>query len=162
MRLDLGGKTVELIHPGLNHADDATVMLFPAERVLFATEFLADALVTDDIHSMPSACGPFDGSPLSEWIRSYRTVEDLDFDILAPGHGALFGKSDVTDTREYFEDLVAAVSAGMAAGHSMDELMHTIRLDKYEDWVNYERLLPDNIEAAYNNLKLYRRRPGSL
>jgi glyoxylase-like metal-dependent hydrolase (beta-lactamase superfamily II) len=156
MSLTLGGKTVELIHPGLNHADDATVMLFPEERVLFATEFLADALVTDDIHSLPSACGPFDGSPLSEWIRSYRTVEDLDFDILAPGHGALFEKSDVTDTREYFEDLAAAVSAGMAAGHSMEELMQTIRLDKYEDWVHYERLLPDNVEAAYNNLKLYR------
>ena len=156
MRLTLGGKTVELIHPGLNHADDATVMLFPEERVLFASEFLADALVTDDIHSLPSACGPFDGSSLSEWIRSYRTVEDLDFDILAPGHGALFKKSDVTDTREYFEDLTAAVSAGMAAGHSMEELMRTIRLDKYKDWVNYERLLPDNIEAAYNNLKLYR------
>jgi len=156
MRLDLGGKTVELIHPGLNHADDATVMLFPEERVLFASEFLADALVVDDIHSLPSACGPFDGSPLSEWIRSYRTVEDLDFDILAPGHGALFKKSDVTDTREYFEDLTAAVSAGMAAGHSMEELMQTIRLDKYKDWVHYERLLPDNVEAAYNNLKLYR------
>lgn len=156
MRLDLGGKTVELIHPGLNHADDATVMLFPEERVLFATEFLADALVTSDIHSLPSACGPFDGSPLAEWIRSYRTVEQLDFDILAPGHGALFEKSDVTDTREYFEDLVAAVSSGMAAGHSMEELMQTIRLDKYKGWMHYERLLPDNVEAAYNNLKLYR------
>jgi glyoxylase-like metal-dependent hydrolase (beta-lactamase superfamily II) len=156
MRLELGGKVIELIHPGLNHSDDATVVLFPEDRVAFATEFLADALVTDDIHSLPSACGPFDGSPLSEWIRSYRTVEALEFDILAGGHGVLFGKPDVTDTREYFEDLVEAVSAGMAAGHSMQELMQTIRLDKYRDWVNYERLLPDNIEAAYNNLKLYR------
>lgn len=156
MRLELGGKSVELIHPGVNHADDATVMLFPEERVLFATEFLADALVTKDIHSLPSACGPFDGSPLSEWIRSYRTVEDLDFDVLAPGHGVLFKKSDVTDTREYFEDLVDAVSAGMAAGRSKEELMRTVRLDKYKDWAHYERLLPDNIEAAYNNLKLYR------
>jgi hypothetical protein len=156
MRITLGGKTVELIYPGQNHADDATVMLFPEERVVFASEFLADALVVDDIHSLPSACGPFDGSPLSEWIRSYRTVEELDFDVLAPDHGALFRKSDVTDTREYFEDLTAAVSAGMAAGHSMEELMQTIRLDKYEDWVHYERLLPANIEAAYNNLKLYR------
>src|SRR5262245_33540183 len=32
MRIELGGKTVELVHPGLNHSDDATVMLFPAER----------------------------------------------------------------------------------------------------------------------------------
>lgn len=156
MQIVLGGKTVELVHPGLNHSDDATVMLFPDERVLFATEFLADALVTDDMHSLPSACGPFDGSPLAEWIRSYRTVEALDFDVLAPGHGALFTKADVTDTRIYFEDLVAAVNEGMAAGLSVDELEESIDLAQYADWQFYERLLPNNIEAAYQNLKLYR------
>lgn len=156
MRIELGGKVVELIHPGLNHSDDATVMLFPAERVVFATEFLADALVTDEIRSLPSACGPFDGSPLAEWIESYRTVEALDFDVLAGGHGALFEKSDVTDTRRYFEDLVSAVSAGMAQGKSLEELKETLQLEGYEDWANYERLRPNNIEAAYYNLELYR------
>jgi glyoxylase-like metal-dependent hydrolase (beta-lactamase superfamily II) len=156
MRIELGGKVVELVHPGLNHADDATVMLFPAERVVFATEFLADALVTDDIHSLPSACGPFDGSALAEWIKSYRTVEALDFDIVAPGHGAVFDKSGVTQTRQYFEDLVAAVSAGMAAGKSLDELKDTVLLENYKDWANYERLRANNIEAAYHNLMLYR------
>jgi glyoxylase-like metal-dependent hydrolase (beta-lactamase superfamily II) len=156
MRIELGGKRVELVHPGLNHSDDATVMLFPDERVVFATEFLADALVTDDIRSLPSACGPFDGSPLADWIASYRSVEALDFDILAPGHGALFAKSDVTDTRRYFEDLVAAVSAGMAEGKSLDELKETLQLEGYEDWAHYERLRSNNIEAAYRNLTLYR------
>ncbi|HEY8519386.1 MAG TPA: MBL fold metallo-hydrolase [Gammaproteobacteria bacterium] len=157
MRIELGGKVVELVHPGLNHSDDATVMYFPAERVVFATEFLADALVTDDIRSLPSACGPFDGSPMDEWIRSYRTVEALDFDLLAGGHGApLFSKADVTATREYFEDLKAAVSAGIAAGKSLEELEAALELPKYRDWANYERLRAQNIEAAYRNLKLYR------
>ena len=45
MRIELGGKVVELVHPGPNHSDDATVMLFPGERAAFATEFIADALV---------------------------------------------------------------------------------------------------------------------
>jgi glyoxylase-like metal-dependent hydrolase (beta-lactamase superfamily II) len=157
MRIELGGKVVELVHPGLNHSDDATVMLFPAERVLFATEFLADALVTTDIHSLPSACGPFDGNPLAEWIESYRTVEGLDFDVLAGGHaGTLFTKADVTATREYFEDLVAEVSAGIAAGRSLEELKESVRLEKYSGWQNYERLRAYNVEAAYRNLKLYR------
>jgi glyoxylase-like metal-dependent hydrolase (beta-lactamase superfamily II) len=156
MRIELGGKTVELMHPGLNHSDDATVMYFPAERVVFATEFLADALVTDDIHSLPSACGPFDGSPLADWIASYRAVEALDFDVLAPGHGALFKKSDVTDTRHFFEDLRDAVSAGMAAGKPLEELERTITLDKYRSWANYDRLRVRNIDAAYRNLQLYR------
>lgn len=157
MLIELGGKRVELIHPGRNHSNDATVMLFSEERVLFATEFLADALVTDDIHSLPSACGPFDGSPLSEWIRSYRTVEELDFDIVAGGHGrVLFDKAAVTATRIYFEDLVAAVSGAMADGLSLEAMQESITLDQYADWVNYDRLLKDNIEAAYLNLKLYR------
>jgi glyoxylase-like metal-dependent hydrolase (beta-lactamase superfamily II) len=157
MQIELGGERVELIHPGLNHSDDATVMLFPAERVLFATEFIADALVTDNIHSLPSACGPFDGSPLAEWIKSYRTVEALDFDILVGGHGrVLFDKQAVTDTRIYFEDLRAAVEDAMSKGQSLAEMQQSIRLEQYADWVNYDRLLKDNIEAAYLNLKLYR------
>lgn len=157
MLIELGGKRVDLIHPGLNHSDDATVMLFPEERVLFATEFIADALVTDNIRSLPSACGPFDGSAMSEWIGSYRTVEALDFDILAGGHGrALFDKQGVTDTRIYFEDLAAAVSAAMGEGLTLEEMQETIRLEAYSGWVNYERLRANNIEAAYLNLKLYR------
>ena len=153
MRIDLGGRTVEVIHPGLNHSDDATVMYFPAERVVFATEFLADALVTTSMRSMPSACGAFDGHPLAEWIRSYRTVEALDFDILAPGHGALFRKADVTEARQFFEDLRGEVSAGMAAGKSLDELKKTITLEKYKDWAYFARLREANIAAAYENLK---------
>jgi len=157
LQIELGGKRVELIHPGRNHSNDATVMLFPDERVLFATEFIADALVTDDIHSLPSACGPFDGSPIDEWIRSYRTVEALDFDVVAGGHGrVLFDKQGVTDTRIYFENLKAAVSGAMAAGLGLEEMQETILLDQYSGWVNYDRLLKDNIEAAYLNLKLYR------
>lgn len=156
MTLELGGRSVELVFPGLNHADDATVMHFPEERVVFATEFLADALVTDEIRSLPSACGPFDGTPLSEWIESYRTVEQIDFDILAPGHGAVFDKSGVTATREYFEDLTDAVSSAMAEGVPLEEMKRTLTLDQYSGWENYERLLPANIEAAYENLKLYR------
>jgi glyoxylase-like metal-dependent hydrolase (beta-lactamase superfamily II) len=157
MRIELGGKVVELVHPGANHSDDATVMLFPEERALFATEFLVDALVTDNPRSLPSACGPFDGSPLAEWIESYRTVEALDFEVLVTGHGApLSDKSLVRETREYFELLRNEVAAGMAAGKTLAELKDSVRLEPYRGWANYERLRADNVEAAYRNLLLYR------
>jgi glyoxylase-like metal-dependent hydrolase (beta-lactamase superfamily II) len=152
MRISLGGRTVELIHPGLNHSDDATVMLFHDERVLFATEFLADALVTSNPRSLPSACSAFDRHPLSEWIRSYRTVEALDFDRVAPGHGDVFDKAVVTETREYFEHLVAQVSAGIRSGRPLPELRESISLERYKTWANYERLRRMNVEAAYLNL----------
>jgi len=152
MRLTLGGKVVELVHPGLNHADDMTVMYFPAERAVFAVDFLADALVTTNPRSLPSACGAFDRHPLAEWIRSYRSVEALDFDRVAPGHGDVFDKAVVTETREYFEYLVAQVSAGIRAGRPLADLVESVTLDRYKGWANYERLRRMNVEAAYLNL----------
>jgi glyoxylase-like metal-dependent hydrolase (beta-lactamase superfamily II) len=158
MRLTLGGKTVELIHPGKNHSDDATVLYFPAERVVFATEFISDVSLpaTGSPLAFPSACGPFDGSPLSEWIRSYRTVEALDFDIFAGGHGAVAAKADVTANREFFEDLVAQVSAGMSQGKSLAELQQTLLFEKYRDWAGYAQRRAPTIASAYHNLQLYR------
>jgi glyoxylase-like metal-dependent hydrolase (beta-lactamase superfamily II) len=157
MVLTLGGKRIELVHPGLNHSDDATVIVFPSEHAAFATEFIADALVTDDIHSLPSACGAFDGNPLADWIKSYRAVESLDFDVLLTGHGApLLDRTAVRETREYFEYLRDQVSAGMAAGRSLEDLKQNLTLERYKDWANYERLRAYNVEAAYLNLKLYR------
>lgn len=157
MRIELGGKVVELVHPGRNHSNDATVMVFPQERAAFATEFIADALVGPNARSLPSACGPFDGSPLSEWIRSYEAVEVLDFDVLVTGHGsALLDKTLVRETREFFEHLRDEVSAGMAAGRTLVELKESVMLEPYMQWANYERLRADNVEAAYRNLHLYR------
>jgi glyoxylase-like metal-dependent hydrolase (beta-lactamase superfamily II) len=157
MRIELGGKAVELVHPGLNHSNDATVMVFPAERAAFATEFIADALVAGNPRSLPSACGPFDGSPLANWIESYRVVEGLDFDVLVTGHGSqTFDKALIRETREFFEDLRSAVAAGMAAGQSLEQLKESVRLEKYSSWANYERLRADNVEAAYRNLLTYR------
>ncbi|MEQ1580376.1 MAG: MBL fold metallo-hydrolase [Steroidobacteraceae bacterium] len=157
MTLVLGGKTVELLHPGKNHANDGTVFVFPAERAVFSADFPADALVTASMRSLPSACGNFDGHPLAEWVRSYRTIEALDFDVLVQGHGSpTFVKADVAEGRQYFEDLIADVTAGMAKGLGPDELKQTVRLEKYRSWQNYDRLRADNVVSAYYNLKLYR------
>ena len=113
MTLTLGGETVQLVFPGKNHADDGTVVFFPAERVVFSTDFPADALVTTSMRSLPSACGAFDEHPLSDWIASYRAIEALDFDILAQGHGAvLFSKADVAEGRRSFEDLDYRLEGG--------------------------------------------------
>ena len=157
MRIELGGKVVELVHPGVNHSDDATVMLFPGERAAFATEFIADALVAGNARSLPSACGPFDGSPLEEWINSYRAVETLDFDVLVPAHGSeLLDKALVRETREFFEHLRNEVAAGMAAGKTLEQLKVSVKLERYKNWANYERLRKYNVEAAYRNLLTYR------
>jgi glyoxylase-like metal-dependent hydrolase (beta-lactamase superfamily II) len=156
MTLVLGGRTIRLIFPGLNHADDGTVVYFPVERVVFSVDFPADALVTTSMRSLPSGCGMFDQHPLAEWIRSYKTIEGLDFDILAQGHGMVtFTKADVSEGRQFFEDLRAGVAQGMAQGKSLDELKKTLLLEKYRDWAYFDMLREVDIEAAYLNLENY-------
>jgi cyclase len=157
MTLVLGGRRIELIFPGLNHADDGTVVYFPAERVAFSADFPADALVTTSLRSMPSGCGAFDQHPLSQWIKSYRTIEALDFDILAQGHGSgNFTKADVAEGRKFFEDLRDAVAKAIKDGKSLEETKRTVLLPQYKDWAYYDMLRPVDVEAAYLNLRSYR------
>jgi glyoxylase-like metal-dependent hydrolase (beta-lactamase superfamily II) len=157
MTLRFGGKTIDLVFPGKNHANDGTVVLFRDERVLFSVDFPADALVQDSMRSMPSACGPFDGHPISEWIRSYRTIESLDFDVSVGGHGTVpFTKADIAEGRVFLERLRDEVLAAMARGESLEQMKQSIRLEQYREWRHYDRLREFTIEAAYRNLKTYR------
>jgi hypothetical protein len=130
-------------------------MLFPAEHAAFATEFIADVFVANNPRSLTSACGPFDGSPLAERIESYCIVGGLDF--MVTGHGSMaVDKTLMRDTRELLGHLRDEVSAGMAAGPSLEELKERARLEPYKDWANHERLREHNVEAAYRNLLTYR------
>ncbi|MDR2215514.1 MAG: MBL fold metallo-hydrolase [Nevskiaceae bacterium] len=157
MTIRFGGKTIDLVFPGKNHADDGTAVLFRDERVLFTVDFPADALVLDSMRSLPSACGPFDGHPISEWIRSYRTLETLDFDMLIGGHGTVpFTKADISEGRAYFEYLRDQVQAAMSRGESLEQMKQTITLAPYQQWRHFETLRPFNIEAAYQNLQTFR------
>ncbi len=133
MTLMLGGRRIELVFPGLNHADDATVVFLPEERVAFSVDFPADALVTNSMRSLPSACGVFDQHPMSEWLRSFRSIEALDWDVLVQGHGLVtFTKADVAELRGFYEDLRNAVTAGMAEGKSLAELKRTAAAGKVQ------------------------------
>ena len=57
--LTVGGRTIELIHPGQNHSDDSTVIYFPAERVAFAVDFIFPG-------TTPGVWASYDGTPMSE------------------------------------------------------------------------------------------------
>ena len=148
MTIELGGKTVDLIWPGRSHSDNLIVMLFPEERVAFTVDFIS-------VKRLPYQT--LADSYFPDWIEAIKEVEEMDFDILAPGHGPLGTKADATDHRQYLEDLHSAVLEAARAGQSLEDMQASITLDKYRDWGQYEDWLPMNIEGMYNQVSLHRR-----
>ncbi len=148
MNIELGGKTVELAHVGRNHSDNMIVMNFPAERVLFAVDFIPVKTVAFKTLD--------DGYPL-EWIGSLKRVERMDFDILAPGHGKLGTKADVTTFRDYMSDLYDQVLALARQGKSLEETKAAVDLAKYQGMARFKEWGPLNVEGVYRRVQMHRR-----
>ncbi|MBM3511144.1 MAG: MBL fold metallo-hydrolase [Alphaproteobacteria bacterium] len=121
LTLEIGGKAVELTYLGPNHSDNSIVMRFPAEKILFAVDFIPVKAV---------AFRDFPNAWIGEWIDSLKKVEVMEFDILAPGHGALGTVADVKAFRGYMEELRAAVLAQIRAGKTVDETKATVKMER--------------------------------
>ena len=144
MSIELGGKTVELYYLGRNHSDNLIVMRFPKEKTLFAVDIVAPK-------RLPYRDFP-DGH-LDDWIVTLETIEGMDFDILAPGHGSLGGKADVAEHRRYLELLRERVKREMEAGKSLDEIKRSVKMSEYESWGSYRDWVELNVEGMYRYLR---------
>ena len=140
--ITLGGKTVELIYAGANHAADMTILYFPAERVAHTVDYLT-------VRRVPRF---LDGAPLPAWIAAMKKVEALNFDIFVPGHGNVGNKADVTEQREYFEALVAGVGEGIKTGRSVQQLQASNLLERFSWWEDYYPGRDNNIATTYKLL----------
>ena len=133
---------------GRNHSDNSIVMRFPAERVLFAVDFIPVKSIS--FRDFPDAY-------IQDWIESLKRVEAMDFDILAPGHGPLGRKEHVGIFRTYMEELRAEVGKHLQAGKSMDEIKKLVKMEKYKDWGGYKNWIALNVEGMARRIQMNRR-----
>lgn len=148
MRVELGGKAVELTYVGRGHSDNMIVMRFPDERVLFAVDFIPVKTV---------AWKNLTDAYIPDWMDAIARVEAMDFDILAPGHGALGSKQDATAFRGYMETLHREVVNASRAGKTLEQMQSEITLPEYKEWAAYDSQFKLNIEGMYNQVMLHRR-----
>ena len=143
LTLSLGGKTVELKFLGKSHSDNMIVAHFPDERTLFTVDFIS-------VKRLPFRT--FRDGFMPDLIAAIDKAGEMDFDILAPGHGALGTKQDAADHGQYVKDLKAEVEAGIAAGKSLEEMKVSIKMEKYADWGQYKEWLAENVEGMHRML----------
>lgn len=146
----LGGKRVELIWSKNRHTSDLFDIYFPAERVLFASDYVWIKRLCCNFS--------FDRRPITTWIASIKALEALDFDTVINSHWEAGTRADLVAFRQYLEAISTQVQAGIAAGKTVDELKRTVTLDAatYRDWNGFPDQLPAMVESAYSSLTKYK------
>lgn len=142
--VELGGKTVKMIHALPSHSDDSSIVYFTDERAVFAVDFV-------NVRRLPYRT--MGDGPIQPWIEANRDLQKrVDYDIMAPGHGPIGTKADVDASTRYLEELLAAVGEGMAAGKTLEELKESVLMEEYSGWAQYDAWRAENVEAAYRSL----------
>lgn len=148
MTLHLGGQQVELIYPGRSHSDNLIVIHFPAQRAVFTVDFITVRRLP--YRNLSDAYFP-------DWIDAIKAVEQIDFDILVPGHGETGTKADATNHRYYLQVLYDAVLDAARRGLTLEEMQQTITLEEFSHFGQFEAWRPLNIEGMYRQISLHRR-----
>ena len=140
--IELGGRVVELIHPGDGLGEDATVVLFVAERILFAPGL-----------PVGEAPASFAASP-PELVDTLRRIEELPFETVIAERGDAGTVADVALVREYVAEMIAGVKAALTTGDGVDELRTSLELDRFSGLRNFATRRGRNIDDTYGRLRL--------
>lgn len=136
----LGGKTIELHYMGMSHGLGMTVFLLPKEQIAYIADIVTPNRVLFAI--VPD-------SNIKEWTRTLTEVEKMDFQTAIYSHSNAkepFGtKLEVTQTREFIEELQAAIVTEFKKGTPFDKIPSTVKLPRYEHWAMYNEWLPLNV-----------------
>ena len=136
IQISLGGKRVKMNWVGeMNHSFDSSMISFPDASVLFLVDFVT-------FGRLPYMEMDYEIGMYEEWMVAIRDAEEFSksFDYVATGHGPMGASTNVTEWREYFEALEAAVAAGLADDQSLEAMQETIKLPVYSHWAGYNWL----------------------
>ena len=134
--IELGGQTVELHHFGPSHGLGMTVFRFPLQNTVFVVDLVVPNRV--GFAYMP------DFTPRG-WLATLDRIEALDFDNMLFGHNAAVGpRSALGIQREFILDMQNEIRSRIDAGEPPMQVVNTIELPKYKDWMGYDMWLKMN------------------
>jgi cyclase len=132
MTLYMGKDVFELIHVR-SHTADETLVYMPEKKVLFT----GDTVCTNGIPSL------YESYPL-EWLDALQLIEDLDFEVLVPGHGKVGNKDS---PREFQKELTILINRAQELINQGLDRERIIRDLQYDDVVHSK--YPSSVTAHF-------------
>jgi len=137
LKLTVGAKQVRLVEVGPAHTRGDTIVVVPADRVVYT----ADILFAGSHPIM------WEG-PVENWVRALELVLELDVDTVVPGHGPVTDKRAVAAMRDYLTYLDREARARFDAGMSVMDAALDISLADFASWGEAERVVA-NVRTLY-------------
>ena len=134
MSFDLGGIEVELHHFGVAHTRGDQVVFLPGARILFTGD-LVETRFFPIFPWFPPDDADVNGS---RWIDVLSRLEELEPDVVVPGHGEVGGVELIREVRSYLEDVRRRVGDAAAAGRSAEETASTLVAQIRADYASWD------------------------
>jgi glyoxylase-like metal-dependent hydrolase (beta-lactamase superfamily II) len=127
--LSMGGKTIELIHPGAGHTDGDLVVLFRDEGVLHTGDLMFNRYYPNiDLEA---------GGSVQQWVPTLETMLRLDFTRVIPGHGET---TDRAGLRQFLALIAQLAEIGDSASENNLSLEQTLATDQLTADEGYRRI----------------------
>jgi alkyl sulfatase BDS1-like metallo-beta-lactamase superfamily hydrolase len=148
-KMSLGGVEVEL-HHARGETDDHLWCFVPEKKWIMTGDFI--------IWNFPNAGNPqkVQRYPI-EWARALRTMIGQEPELLLPAHGLpITGKDRIArvldEIATALEDLTAAVITMMNEGHTLNDIVHTVKVPEETIAKPYLRPYYDEPEFVIHNV----------
>jgi len=142
LTLYLGDHTFEVIHlPG--HTASQSAVYIPQERVVFTGDNIFHKCQTFFHEAFPE-----------QWLESLKRIEELDVDVIVPGHGEVCDKGYIGEQASFIEEWLDAVKRAIADGLSVEEAQERISfMERYPMDIGIDFLGPE--VQRWNVARLY-------
>jgi phosphoglycerate dehydrogenase-like enzyme/glyoxylase-like metal-dependent hydrolase (beta-lactamase superfamily II) len=138
--LDDGKQRVEFLFFGHAHTAGDAFAYLPKYKMLCT----GDACVNGAFNFMGH-------SDSASWVRVLEKCQQLDVNMVLPGHGPIAEKELLEKQKRYFVELRRHVRGGITANQTIDDIIKNIDLPWYKEWTG---VTPpgDNVKHVYAEL----------
>ncbi|SVC01753.1 uncharacterized protein METZ01_LOCUS254607, partial [marine metagenome] len=139
----LGGKEIQILHLGRGHTRGDSVLFVPEDRIIYLSELYSHK-------EFPSLADSYS----ADWVAALDKAEAMEADIFVPGHGLITedpreSRRGMRHFKQLLLDLREAVRTNIEAGATVEEIVETVVLPKYQDYIGYDRGLEGAIRRIY-------------
>ena len=139
--LRVGELDVHFVEFGPAHTPSDTIVHVPARRLVYAADIVF-------LGNTPAIWA----GPVSNWLVALDYLEDLDVDVIVPGHGPITDKSGLAPTRRYLTMVEHEARLRFDRGMSVPEAARDIDLGEFRSWGAPERILI-NVDTCYRHFR---------